>query len=193
MDYRGAGRPDAATLHTEAPHTAAPEAALLGHELLEVPEDESEADEIQIGKVEECEEFIAGDQEDVLMEDAENDFKASEDARAADLHVQDSDDDDEVGDAEPPAKRARELQMCVGHSSVREADAQLLTSQKHAQELRSLMAYLIPGKDESCVSNQPSHDRKLQIQLLPQPRFQCQHESSHDADNILSRFLSATI
>ena len=146
MDYRGAGRPDAATLHAEAPHTAAPEAAALSHELLEVPEDESETDEIQIGRVEEYEEFITGDQEDVPMEDAEDDAPevaeskaSSEDVRAADLHVQDS-DDDEVDVAEPPAKRARELQMCVGPGSVREADAQLLTSQKHVQELRSLMA-----------------------------------------------------
>ena len=80
------------------------------------------------------------------MEDSEDDTPevaesraSSEDVRAADLHVQDS-DDDEVDDAEPPAKRARELQMCVGPGSVREADAQLLTSQKHAQELRSFMA-----------------------------------------------------
>ena len=61
MDYRGAGRPDAATLHAEAPHTAEPEAAVLGHELLEVPEDESEADEIQIGRVDEYEEPVGRD------------------------------------------------------------------------------------------------------------------------------------
>ena len=80
-----------------------------------MPEDESETDEIQIGKVEEYEEFIAGDQEDVLMEDADADPRidkqidlaeskaSSEDVRAADLYAQDS-DDGEVDDADASHK-----------------------------------------------------------------------------------------
>ena len=114
-DRRGFGGPDAAV-----PHAAASQAATLELELAEAAEigveDASKIDEIQIGQVEEY--IEAGQDEDVIMEDDLPELARSEasgdDVGPAGPYVQDSDDED-IDDAEPPAKRARELQMCAAH------------------------------------------------------------------------------
>ena len=56
-----------------------------------------------------------------------------------------------------------------------------------------IVPHLVSAEHESCVSHQPSHYRQLKVQLQPQPGLQSQDKPPHDADHVLSGFLSSAI
>ena len=112
-DRRGAGEPHADVSHAATSHPATsepdvPEAAEVG----------VEEDDIPIGQVEAYIEVESDG--DAIMEDDLPDLAIAEtpdvDVGPAGPYEQDS-DDESANDGEPPAKRARELQVCISKRS----------------------------------------------------------------------------